>query len=449
MSAALPYPQIPGPPARFLIGELPAFKNGRPWEACRAYAEKYGPITRIKILGKPIVVLNGPEEILDVLERNTERYYKDAPREALLPVATDYSVFTSPGGQHWAERRRANPQSGPRFGPWFASRIPLMHALIEERLAAFARNPAPADIYDFLLRTAFDAWSLVFLGQVQPAEVYDCFIEVATLLNRRLMWKLPFGRPWGKEGDVLQKRWLDYFPRHRRRRAARPRRPQRHRRLPAPPRRDRRRSRRRRTGQQLLWRLLLVHDRPAHRPLRADAASRRSRPRHGRRERPPHVRRSLTDFAALNAEPCLDAVLREALRVHPPVAFFQRRVKPDAPAELGGYQVPANTILFISCYALHLDKAHWGADAETYRPSRWTSELVAANPYGSSHFFPFGRGPRACVGEHAGRLYIKLALASILANYTPEIGAGQPFEKELFFATMRPKGLLGRLLPVS
>ena len=69
-----------------------------------------------------------------------------------------------------------------------------MHALIEERLAAFARNPAPADIYEFLLRTAFDAWSLIFLGRVQPAEVYDCFIEVATLLNRRLMWKLPFGR---------------------------------------------------------------------------------------------------------------------------------------------------------------------------------------------------------------------------------------------------------------
>jgi len=142
-------------------------------------------------------------------------------------------------------------------------------------------------------------------------------------------------------------------------------------------------------------------------------------------------------------------VLREALRVHPPVAFVQRRVKPDAPTELGGYEVPAGTILFISCYALHLDKTHWGADAETFRPSRWTSELVAANPYGSGHFFPFGRGPRACVGEHVGRFYIKLALASILANYTPEIGAGQPLEKELFFATMRPKGLLGRMLPVA
>jgi cytochrome P450 len=448
MSAALPYPQIPGPPARFLIGELPAFKNGRPWEACRAYAEKYGPITRIKILGKPIVVLNGPEEILDVLERNTERYYKDAPREALLPVATDHSVFTSPGGQHWAERRRANPQSGPRFGPWFASRIPLMHALIEERLAAFARNPAPADIYDFLLRTAFDAWSLVFLGQVQPAEVYDCFIEVATLLNRRLMWKLPFGRPWGKEGDVLQKRWLDTF----RAIVADVRR--------APEGRNDIVAFQLRHGEiddeavaaelannyfggcfssttGLLTALYELTQHPADR-ARAMAAASALRTSGG-----------LTDFAALNAEPCLDAVLREALRVHPPVAFFQRRVKPDAPAELGGYQVPANTILFISCYALHLDKAHWGADAETYRPSRWTSELVAANPYGSSHFFPFGRGPRACVGEHAGRLYIKLALASILANYTPEIGAGQPFEKELFFATMRPKGLLGRLLPVA
>lgn len=448
MPDVLPYPSIPGPPARFLIGELPAFKNGRPWEACRAYAEKYGPLTRIKILGKPIVVLNGPEEIIDVLEHHAERYYKDAPREALLPSATDTSVFTSPGGQHWAERRRANPQSGPRFGPWFASRLPLMHALIEERLAIFARNPAPADIYEFLLRTAFDAWSLVFLGQVQPAEVYECFLEIATLLNRRLMWKLPFGRPWGKAGDALQARWIGYF----RAIVADVRR--------APAGRNDIVAFQLRHGDiddeavaaelannyfggcfssttGLLTTLYELTQHPADR-ARAMAAASALR-----------AAGKLTDFAALNQEPCLDAALREAMRVHPPVAFFQRRVKPDAPAELGGYQVPANTILFISCYALHLDKTHWGADAETYRPSRWTSEVVEANPYGSGHFFPFGRGPRACVGEHTGRLYIKLALASILANYTPEVGAGQPLEKELFFATMRPKGLLGRLLPVS
>lgn len=448
MSDARPFQQIPGPPARFIIGELPAFKNGRPWEACRAYAETYGPLTRIKILGKSIVVLNGPDEIIDVLERKTDRFYKDAPREALLPVATDASVFASPGGQHWAERRRANPQSGPRFGPWFASRIPLMHALIEERLAAFARNPAPADIYDFLLRTAFDAWSLIFLGQVQPAEVFDCFIEVATLLNRRLMWKLPFGRPWGKAGDVLQKRWLDTF----RTIVAEVRR--------APEGRNDIVAFQLRHGEiddeavaaelannyfggcfssttGLLAALYELTQHPADRE-RAMAASRALRASGG-----------ITDFAALNADPCLDVVLREALRVHPPVAFFQRRVKPDGPAELGGYQVPASTILFLSCYALHLDPAHWGADAETFRPSRWTSEIVEANPYGSSYFFPFGRGPRACVGEHTGRLYIKLTLASILANYTADVGTSQPFEKELFFATMRPKGLLGRLTPVT
>ena len=53
------------------------------------------------------------------------------------------------------------------------------------------------------------------------------------------------------------------------------------------------------------------------------------------------------------------------------------------------------------------------------------------------------------MGEHFGRVYMKLALATLLAGYAPEVGAGQPFEKELFFAVMRPKGLHGRLTPVA
>jgi cytochrome P450 len=427
---------------------LPAFKNGRPWEACRAYGVKYGSLTRIKILGKSIVVLNGPDEIIAVLERKADAFYKDAPREALLPIATDSSAFTSPGGPHWAERRRANPQSGARFGPWLAAQMPAMRSLLEERLAAFACNPAPADIYDCLLRLAFDVWSLVFLGRVQPTEVFDCFIELATLGHRRLMWKLPFGRPWGRAGDVLEKRWLDYF-----------------RTIVA----DVRRSPEGRndivafqirggadddealaaelannyfggcfsatTG---IFAALYELTRQPDERAQAMAAARTLR-----------SAGALTDFAALNADTCLDAVLREALRVHPPVAFFQRRVKQEASSELGGYQLPAGTLLFISCYPLHRDATHWGNDADSFRSSRWDHGTVEANPYGSDYFFPFGRGPRACVGEHFSRVYMKLALATILAGYTPEVGAGQPFDKELFFAVIRPKELLGRLTPVS
>ena len=443
-----PFQSIPGPPWRPIIGELPAFKHGRPWEVCRAYGAKYGPLTRIKILGRSIVILNGPDEIIDVLERQADGFYKDAPREALLPIATDSSVFTSPGGQHWAERRHANPQSSAHFGPWLAAQMPAMHALFEERLAAFAGHRAPADAYAFLLRLAFDVWSLVFLGRVQPTAVFDCFIELATLGHRRLMWKLPFGRPWGPKGEALEKRWLDYF-----------------RAIVAEVRRSP-------AGRNDLIAFQLrgadVNDEAVAAELAnnyfggcfsvttAMVAPPYELTQHpDERDRAMAAARALrssgalTDFAALNADTCLDAALRETLRLHPPVAFFQRRVKQEAPVVLGGYQVPAGTLLFISCYPLHLDASHWGSDAETFRPSRWANGTAAANPYGSSYYFPFGRGPRACVGEHFGRVYLKLALATLLAGYTPEVGAGQPFEKELFFAVMRPKGLLGRLTPVA
>ncbi len=443
MADVRPFEEMPGPPPRFLVGELPAFKDGKPWEPCLAYGEKYGPLTRIKILGKSVVVLNGADEIADVLERNTDAYYKDAPRAALLPLTNDSSTFTSPGGKHWAERRHANPLSRAEFGPWLAAQMPAMHALIEERLAAFAKQGTPGDLYGCLFRLSFDVFSRVFVGKVLPDEVFECFVALATIGSRRMMWKLPFGRPWGKKAAALQERWMGYF-----------------RAIVAE-------GRRAPAGQSNIVALRLTGDgddeaivaelannyyggcfsatsgimgclyeltRHPEERARARAAARALRDAGG-----------LADFAKLNADAVLDALLREGLRVHPPVAVFQRRVKLEAGTALGGYEMPAGTAMLISCYHLHLDAKHWGSDAKSFRPARWANGVAAANPYGSGHFFPFGRGERACLGEHFAMAYMKLTLATLLAGYEPEFGAGAAFEKEMFFAVIRPKGMVGRL----
>src|SRR5580693_1820046 len=127
MPTARPFESMPGPPAKLLVGELSTFKKSLPWDVCAHYAATYGPFTRITVLGKSIVVLNEPEAILDALDR-TPGFYKDSPRPALLPIATDSSAFMSPGDAHWEARRRAMPQMRAGFGEWMARRLPVMHA---------------------------------------------------------------------------------------------------------------------------------------------------------------------------------------------------------------------------------------------------------------------------------------------------------------------------------
>lgn len=88
----------------------------------------------------------------------------------------------------------------------------------------------------------------------------------------------------------------------------------------------------------------------------------------------------------------LGAVLKESLRVRPPVGLVARRAPPGA--TLGGYDMSGKVVL-VSPYVLHRG-AEWGPDAEQWRPERWleggtASAVVAAQPY---FYLPFSRGPR-------------------------------------------------------
>jgi cytochrome P450 len=87
-------------------------------------------------------------------------------------------------------------------------------------------------------------------------------------------------------------------------------------------------------------------------------------------------------------------VFEEALRLYPPAPVFGRKAIADD--ELGGYPIPANSIILVSPYATqhHLD--YW-PDPERFDPERFTPERSA----GRSHYayFPFSTGPRMCIGS--------------------------------------------------
>ena len=96
--------------------------------------------------------------------------------------------------------------------------------------------------------------------------------------------------------------------------------------------------------------------------------------------------------------------------------------------------------MIVSPYATHRHLDFW-PDPERFDPGRFdpaSENYARRNPYA---YFPFGRGPRQCIGTNFALLEMKLALAFIARRYTLALPAGQdsaPVSTETLF-TLRPR----------
>jgi len=104
--------------------------------------------------------------------------------------------------------------------------------------------------------------------------------------------------------------------------------------------------------------------------------------------------------------PFTEAVLKEAMRVLPPVWAIGR--SPQTEVVLEGYLIPPGAQLILSQWLVHHDP-RWYDDPMAFRPDRWLDGSLAALPRFA--YFPFGGGPRVCVGNHFAMLEATLVLA--------------------------------------
>lgn len=131
-------------------------------------------------------------------------------------------------------------------------------------------------------------------------------------------------------------------------------------------------------------------------------------------------------------------IVKETLRLYPPAWYLFRQ----APAgfELDGVSIPAGSMLFLMPITTHHD-SRWYDDPETFRPERWTSDFEKALPKGA--YFPFGTGPRVCIGNGFALMEAQLILATIAQQYsleqlnqatmnnTPTLGFAEPVHMQL------------------
>jgi cytochrome P450 len=117
------------------------------------------------------------------------------------------------------------------------------------------------------------------------------------------------------------------------------------------------------------------------------------------------------DLAALDYT---ERVVHETLRVLPPVwAVFR---EPLVDARLGEYRIPEGAPMMLPQWALHRSGRHWDAP-RTFDPDRWRG----TKPAEMSAYFPFGAGPRACIGRQLAIVEAKLILATVFAERDVEV----------------------------
>eukprot|EP01113_Clastostelium_recurvatum_P019284 TRINITY_DN2274_c4_g1_i1.p1 TRINITY_DN2274_c4_g1~~TRINITY_DN2274_c4_g1_i1.p1 ORF type:complete len:533 (+),score=122.55 TRINITY_DN2274_c4_g1_i1:116-1714(+) len=163
---------------------------------------------------------------------------------------------------------------------------------------------------------------------------------------------------------------------------------------------------------------------------------------------------SLPTVDMLDSMKYLGKVVKEAMRVFPPVPLVARKCEEDDVLPCG-VLIPKGMTVTIPIYALHHAPEIWG-DPETFNPDRWedaneggastTTTTAAANKIPQGAYIPFLLGARNCIGSRFALLEVKALLAMTIQRYRFRLAPGHPPVRRSARVTMRPTPQLKLLI---
>jgi cytochrome P450 len=145
------------------------------------------------------------------------------------------------------------------------------------------------------------------------------------------------------------------------------------------------------------------------------------------------------DADTLMALPLLDAVVKEAMRLIPPVPFMGFRTVNDS--EIAGQSLARGSRFYVVPQLTHRLPELYAAP-DRFRPGRWFS--IKPTPY---EYLPFGAGQRRCPGAWLAETNLKLVLAMMLSRFRPSVPAGARIDRMYAVVTMPRNGLPLDLMP--
>jgi cytochrome P450 len=145
-------------------------------------------------------------------------------------------------------------------------------------------------------------------------------------------------------------------------------------------------------------------------------------------------------FDSVPQLPYTEMVFTEAMRLFPPSWALARFVIKDY--HVGGYTIPTDSVIIMSQYVVQRDPRYF-PDPGVFDPERWRPDAKAARPRYS--YFPFGGGPRRCIGESFSLMQGILLIATLAQQWRMQLVRNHPVKLEPV-VTLRPKyGLMMEL----
>ena len=136
----------------------------------------------------------------------------------------------------------------------------------------------------------------------------------------------------------------------------------------------------------------------------------------------------------------VERVVQEAMRLYPPVYVIFR--EPQVDVRLGGYRVPKGSAVMLPQWVVHRSP-RWYDSPEEFDPDRWLPARRTDRPRFS--YFPFGGGPRHCIGKRFSMMEAQLILATVAQEYELDYVRDEPFDLRGSL-TMHPEEPMGMRL---
>jgi cytochrome P450 len=398
---------------------------------------EYGDIVPLPAFGLPFYIFSHPDQIEEILRHKQPLFKKDCYLQALRPMLGD-GLLTS-DGESW---RRQRMMAQPLFGAQ-----PIQHyapAIVEhaERMTSGWRAGETRDIHAEMMRlTLAIVIKTLFDAEASDVAAISEELEAATnfYTNPRFVWSssqqesTPTSAPGGHTMHRLN---AVIFEMIRERRAS---------------------GIGNRT--ELLSRLLLAEDEGGRKM--SDTELRDQLMTHFLAGQDTTALTLSYTFYLLSQNPDVESalhveldrvlggrlptaedvdelhytdwVIKESMRIYPPALAIGREAREDC--EIGGQAVPKGAQVLMPQFVVHRDPRFW-PEPERFNPTRWGEERTKNLP--RCAYFPFGDGPRVCIGANLAMLEAVLLLATIAQRYQLELGQGQTLHL-VPSMTMRPR----------
>ena len=429
----------PGPKSRLPLGLLFALRRD-PLGFFLKAAREYGDIAYFRLGPEHIYLLNHPDTIKDVLVTHSQNFRKGRGLERAKALLGE-GLLTSEGEFHKRQRRLAQPAFHRQRIASYAAVMAACAARLRDRW----QEGAVVDMSKEMMRLTLAIVGKTLFGADVEAEAEEIGRALTQSLEMFAATTLPFS-------ELLEKLRLPGYRRFQRAKA----------RLDATIYRmiEEHRAAGRDRG-DLLSMLLMAQDtegdggRMTDLQLRDEAmtiflAGHETTAnalawtwyllsRHPEVEARMHAELDSALAARLPAIEDLpglrytEMVLAESMRLYPPAWIVGRRALADYP--VAGYTVRARSLVLMSQWVMHRDPRYF-PDPLRFDPQRWTPEAQAARPKFS--YFPFGGGPRVCIGESFAWMEGVLVLAALAQQWRMRLVEGHRIEP-LPLVTLRPK----------